>query len=212
MDSQPSAMLYSASPMVGATEGLDGASTRSLGSFSGKRKGSFQIKLLETSEELHQAMKIRTKVFQEEQNIPVEIEFDGHDEKAFHVLVVDKSTNEGGAHSSPIATGRVLIVNDDDESSWKKQVGIPMPMVGQRKRGVLGRIAVLPDYRRQGLGRKVVRFLEEVARQHDARHVSLTPHSYLEDFYGSLGFRRVPGSSTFVAGPATLIHMAKQLH
>ncbi len=44
---------------------------------------------------------IRTRVFIEEQHVPVELEWDGLDENAIHVLATDENKN-------PVGTGRLL--------------------------------------------------------------------------------------------------------
>lgn len=47
-----------------------------------------------------QIRKVRKLVFTDEQGVPVEMEFDGNDQQAIHVLAIDKNT--------AIGTGRIL--------------------------------------------------------------------------------------------------------
>lgn len=71
-------------------------------------------------------------------------------------------------------------------------------------------MAVLPDYRGHGLGKRIVQRLEDLARREGVALVSLKPHHYLETFYARLGYETTPGSFT-TAGPHPLITMTKAL-
>ncbi len=135
-----------------------------------------------TPEALQQARAIREQVFAVEQGIPAELVHDGLDASALHVLALHDGV--------PAATGRLTISPEHE--------------------GVLARIAVLPAYRGQGLGKRVVQHLEALARREGLVTVSLKPHHYLETFYASLGYETVPGSFT-TAGPHPLITMTKTL-
>ncbi|MDZ7852565.1 MAG: GNAT family N-acetyltransferase [Halomonas sp.] len=112
--------------------------------------------------------------------IPRELELDDLDAEASHVLAFDGKT--------PVATGRVTI---------------------DGRMATIARIAVLPGYRGQGIGARIVGMLEERARQRSATVAELSPHYYLEDFYARLGYRRVAGEE-WVAGHR-LIKMSKEL-
>jgi len=58
---------------------------------------------------------------------------------------------------------------------------------------LVGRIAVRSAYRRNGLGRQIVRKLESIAVAQNLTQLSLQPHRHLEAFYQSLGYHTVPG-------------------
>ncbi len=135
-----------------------------------------------TPEALQQTRAIRDQVFAVEQGIPADLVHDGLDASALHVLAL----HDG----APAATGRLTI--------------------SAEREGVLARIAVLPAYRGQGLGKRVVQHLEALARREGLTTVSLKPHHYLETFYANLGYETVPGSFT-TAGPHPLITMTKRL-
>ena len=138
-----------------------------------------RYRLVENEDRRPAATRVRVAVFVEEQGIPRELELDELDAIASHVIVFDGET--------PVATGRVTIDN------------------GQ---ATIARIAVLPEYRGQGIGVRIVGMLEERARQRSATVAELSPHYYLEDFYDRLGYRRVPGEE-WVAGHR-LIKMRKE--
>jgi predicted GNAT family N-acyltransferase len=110
--------------------------------------------------------KMRRKIFGEEQGIPQEMDFDGMDEKSIHVLLY---VNE---NSEPIASGRLTI---------------------EENLGMLSRIAVVPEYRGTGVGKRIVRELEKVAKEKSVRKLSLDPHAYLEKFYSDLGYKKILG-------------------
>ncbi len=138
-----------------------------------------EIKRRLTPKEMEKAFAIRAEVFVREQGIPAELDLDGKDQLAHHVLVC--SAGHG------VATGRVL--------------------VSQSGEAELARIAVLPDYRGHGLGRMVVAELEAIAFHFGATVFRLHPHRHLERFYEDLGYTTVPGID-FVGGHE-LITMTK---
>ena len=139
------------------------------------------IKTAETPEEIQAALEIRKKVFVREQEIPDEMDSDGLDEEAIHVIALHGER--------VVATGRLVM-----ESA---------------EHGVLARIAVLPELRGAKLGQKVVLQLEAEAQRAGAKLVSLHPHRGLETFYARLGYHTIEGTS--VVGEHELITMEKDL-
>lgn len=140
-----------------------------------------EIRRVQTPAELEQARALRHEIFVREQEIPIELEEDGLDEEAEHVLVL--------IDGEPVATGRLVITDEGD--------------------GVLARIAVRSGFRGRSLGKRVVRELERYAEERRVRSLSLHPHRYLERFYRHLGYATVPG--TDVVGKHELIKMTKRL-
>jgi len=55
--------------------------------------------------------------------------------------------------------------------------------------GHIGRIAVLPDWRQYGIGRRLMEGLIELARQRDHQTVRLNAQVSAHDFYAKLGFQ-----------------------
>lgn len=141
-----------------------------------------EIRQTASAAELALAQQIRRQVFVEEQGIAAELEYDAEDAVAIHLLAYLDAT--------PIATGRLVPAPD----------GL----------GTLGRIAVLPEARGQGIGGQLVRQLETCARQAGLTQLILHPHFYLESFYANLGYSTLPDQE-FTVGPHRLIAMAKQL-
>jgi YbgC/YbaW family acyl-CoA thioester hydrolase len=108
------------------------------------------------------AAALRTQVFVEEQEIPQELEWDEHDAKALHALVLNKL-------GQPVATGRLLQ---------------PQPKLAQ-----IGRMAVSKALRGGNLGRLVIDALVEAARQRGDHQVILHAQCSAEGFYQRLGFK-----------------------
>lgn len=127
---------------------------------------SFQIKPVESEAEWEQAKAIRTRVFIEEQECPPEEEWDGWDATSRHVL--------GLLDETPIATARWRTVPYQQELVAKME-----------------RFAVLPDYRGEGYGRALVRYVMEDAEQAGFSTLVLHAQAHLEDFYASFGFETV---------------------
>jgi predicted GNAT family N-acyltransferase len=140
-----------------------------------------EVKRVRTKAELEQARILRREIFVREQGIPAELDDDGLDDVADHVLVLI-----GGR---AVATGRLVV--EDDRS------------------GLLARIAVRSEIRGQGLGKLVVRELERIAHERRLHTLTLHPHRYLERFYGDLGYATIPGTGT--VGGHELITMRKRL-
>ena len=122
---------------------------------------AFEIKTGTFAELAEFVVPIRFQVFVHEQNVPAEIECDNRDGICQHVLIVDGER--------PIATGRI------DFQSGNK----------------LGRIAVLPEYRGQGIGKRVVQELERIARQQGVSDVWLHGQTNVVGFYERLGYQSV---------------------
>jgi YbgC/YbaW family acyl-CoA thioester hydrolase len=109
----------------------------------------------------HLAAPLRTEVFVEEQEIPMELEWDALDDSALHAVIVNKL-------GQPVATGRLLQ---------------PQPKVAQ-----IGRMAVAKALRGGNLGRQVVEALMAAAKQRGDHQVILHAQCSAEGFYKRLGF------------------------
>ena len=112
-------------------------------------------------EDFGDAEKIRQLIFVEEQGF--ENEFDEIDEHAYHVVVYQDN------HA--IATGRMYF---EDEKTM-----------------ILGRIAVIKEYRGTGLGNKVVKSLENKAKELNCTMVKLSAQQRAQMFYEKLGYHSI---------------------
>ncbi|NMA02916.1 MAG: GNAT family N-acetyltransferase [Clostridia bacterium] len=120
-----------------------------------------QIKRVKTREELKVVFNIRKAVFVLEQGVPIEDEFDEHEDYAEHVLVY--------YNNKPAGTGRLREVDGA---------------------GKLERICVLASYRKLGLGKIIVTSLEKIAHDKDLQRVKLHGQTQAEEFYTRLGYQR----------------------
>lgn len=117
-------------------------------------------KWVESDSELEAAFKVRKQVFVTEQGIPEDIELDDRENEALHMVVQD------GA--KVIGTARVMFLDN-----------------GQAK---LERMAILKPYRRQGIGSKVIAFINEELRNRQVKQVILHAMYSVVAFYQHCGF------------------------
>lgn len=126
-----------------------------------------RIVTVRTLEEMQEALAIRRRVFIEEQSVPEDIEIDEHDgdpatlTSALHVLA--------RINGVPAATGRLLL---DHHAGYLH----------------VGRVAVLPEYRRRGVGRAVMLAMHGLARERGASGITLAAQLHAIGFYERLGY------------------------
>jgi len=130
---------------------------------------------------IEMAHAVRRRVFIEEQDVAEELEIDGQDEAATHVVLM-----EAGA---PVATARLRF-----------------PELLTTK---VERVAVLPEYRGEGLGTRVMDIAETVATGRGAATAVLHAQRRVEEFYGRIGYERV--SDTFEEAGIPHVEMRKRL-
>lgn len=117
-----------------------------------------------TDDDLAAAMAIRRAVFVQEQEIPLEEEFDARDAAAEHLLIVDDD-------GTPVATCRVFA--DDGAGDGTAR---------------LGRLAVLPRARRRGLASRMIAACEERARAAGATRMVLDAQVGAMPLYARSGY------------------------
>src|SRR5581483_7683423 len=115
-----------------------------------------KIKVIAITEppQMEQAWTIRRRVFIEEQHVPEEIEMDEDDAQAFHALALDGDL--------PVGCGRMMT-----HDGYVK----------------IGRMAVLRERRGEGIGRNILEFLMEHARQQGFGRAVLHAQLTAEGFY-----------------------------
>ena len=146
---------------------------------------SLQIKLVETEEEMEAAMEVRFRVFVAEQRVPAEEELDEFDATATHVIAI--ATNQG--HAQVVATGRVFYGDEDSAAR-------------------IGRMAVDAQWRRKGIGGRVLQFLEEEAAAQGVSTYVLNAQEYVKEFYAAHGY--VERGETFLEADIIHILMRKE--
>lgn len=119
------------------------------------------IKKVGTKDEMEQVYDIRREVFIEEQGVPEDIEMDGRDDEAVHVLAV--------VDGEPAGCGRLLFSGDETR---------------------IGRVAVRKKMRGYGIGDGICRLLIALAKDRGAEKIVLDAQLTAEGFYSRLGFER----------------------
>lgn len=128
-----------------------------------ERTKKVEIKRITLKDELNLAFLIRKEVFVEEQGVALEDEFDKYDTldgQCEHILVY--------YDGKPVGTGRIRAVD-----------GL----------GKLERICILKPYRKFGLGKVIIKTLEEIAVAIGVPQVKLHGQTQAEGFYQKLGYR-----------------------
>lgn len=122
--------------------------------------GKLSYKLVTSDRELKAAFEVRLQVFVEEQGISEELELDDLDQEALHMVVKDGER--------VIGTARVLFLT-----------------ANQAK---IERMAILKSFRRRGIGRGIMSFLNEELRNKQVEQVVLYAQYAVVAFYKSCGF------------------------
>ena len=123
---------------------------------------SVQVKRVSSRKQLDKAFSIRLRVFVREQGVPVEIEMDRDDKRAFHFLALKAG--------KPVGTARVVM---------------------HHRSATIGRMAVLKTYRGKGVGTKLLKRAIVTATRHGAQNIYLHAQVPVIAFYEALAFRCV---------------------
>jgi len=125
-------------------------------------KPTITVRTISQPTERERAFDIRRRVFQDEQGVSAEEEFDADDDRATHVLAtIDERA---------VGTGRVVL-----HAEYAK----------------IGRMAVLKESRRHGVGRALLDALMAIARTQGATRLVLHAQIHALPFYAASGFRVV---------------------
>lgn len=139
------------------------------------------LKIVDYQEELAAIQSIRTKVFQVEQGVSTELEFDGLDAAATHLLAYFDEQPVGTARIRNIAEGTAKVE----------------------------RLAVLPEARNQGIGRELMLAALELISNQEDRLVTVHAQEYIKGLYEELGFIQV--GEEFKEAGISHVKMTKQL-
>ncbi len=132
---------------------------------------NIEVTVIRTPEAMRDALSVRFRVFVEEQHVPLEEEVDAYDDSpGERDDVVQVLLRAGG---EPAATARLLIGHHTADGS-----GYPH----------IGRVAVLAEHRKSGLGRVVMEALHEEARARGERGITLSAQLHAIPFYERLGY------------------------
>jgi len=120
----------------------------------------FSYKLVTGDVKLPEAFKVRRQVFVQEQGISEDLTFDEHDREALHMVVKDGRRVIGSA--------RIRFLGDNQAK--------------------LERMAILKRYRRKGVGREMLLFLDTVLKDKQVQQVIIHAQLEVVPFYKSCGF------------------------
>ena len=120
----------------------------------------FSYKLVTGGVELQEAFEVRRQVFVREQSISEDLVFDGHDREALHMVVKDGERVIGSA--------RVQFLTDNQAK--------------------LERMAILERYRRKGIGKEMLLFLDTVWKDKQMQQVIIHAQLEVVSFYKLCGF------------------------
>ena len=118
-----------------------------------------QVRLAQDERELTAALALRERVFCGEQGVSLEVERDGRDLDALHVVALERERVVG--------TCRLLF---------------------DRDRARLGRMAVEPGERRRGVGAGILAAAERSAREAGAGRITLHAQIAVKDLYSRHGY------------------------
>lgn len=105
------------------------------------------------------AIRVRHAVFVEEQQVPIELELDSIDSRAWHAL----------AYLNGVCVGTARLFTENDRCH-------------------IGRMAVLAPYRRQGLGSALLSTLVQYAQAHNMGSIYLNAQVAVIPFYAKFHF------------------------
>ena len=134
---------------------------------------SVTIRRAESATDRLASWRIRERVFIVEQQISEDVERDGLDDLAWHLVAWEGDR--------AIGTARVLAFDADHR--------IVAPARGTVAK--IGRMAVLPEHRRRGIGRQLLDVALEMSRSAGIEHAELSAQAYVVPFYERAGFRAI---------------------
>jgi predicted GNAT family N-acyltransferase len=120
----------------------------------------FSYKLVTGDVELQEAFEVMRQVFVREQNISEDLVFDGHDNEALHMVVKDGERVIGSARVKFLAGNQAK----------------------------LERMAVLKRYRRKGIGKEMLLFLDTVWKDKQVQQIIIHAQLEVVPFYKLCGF------------------------
>lgn len=123
------------------------------------------IRASEDTTVLSDAHEIRRQVFIEEQGVPESIEMDDKDDESIHLVAYEGK--------SPVGTARIREI--------------------EANVGKVERVAVLPTYRGNGIGERLMHSAEDVLAKRGIERIIVHAQRRVEGFYDALGYERIGG-------------------
>jgi predicted GNAT family N-acyltransferase len=133
-------------------------------------------------EELDEVLALRHEVFCVEQGVPLELERDGRDGEALHLV----------AMSGPRVVGTCRLLRGRDQETLR-----------------LGRMAVARDWRGRGIGEAIIGRAHFEAVRAGARRIVLAAQVEVQEFYARLGY--VPRGAPFEEAGIAHVVMSREV-
>ena len=122
-------------------------------------KNNLKVEIAKWIDDHTQLKNIREQVFIQEQKVTPELEWDGMDENAMHFLVFNDK--------AAIGCARAIVIKDHMQ---------------------LGRMAVLKEYRGQGIGSALLEKAMTIAKLNQLSAIYISAQCHAIDFYKKFGF------------------------
>ena len=134
------------------------------------------IRILESEKDRLLGFKLRTEVFVNEQNVPIELELD------------EKDNSEHTIH--------IGYFNVDELIGVARLIDMDKEVIH------IGRVAIDKNHRGEGIGHKLILGCEDIAKRVLNRdfNIELSAQVYVETFYKKLGYNRINNNIYIDAG------------
>lgn len=134
------------------------------------------IRILESEKDRLLGFKLRTEVFVNEQNVPIELELDEKDNSEHTIHI--------GYFNGVELIGVARLIDMDKEVIH------------------IGRVAIDKNHRGKGIGHKLILGCEDIAKKVLNRdfNIELSAQVYVETFYKKLGYNRINNNIYIDAG------------
>lgn len=123
--------------------------------------GNLEVKIVVPPTPFDDAKKVRKEVFQIEQGIGENLDFDGNDDSSVHVVAYKGNV--------PIGAGRIRYSEN-------------------KERAKIERVAVLPSFRGKGIGKLIMSTIENYLIRSGTKEVYLDAQLTAREFYEKLGY------------------------
>jgi predicted GNAT family N-acyltransferase len=123
---------------------------------------NLKARILIPPDSITDAQQVRIKVFQEEQGIGKELDFDGNDHLATHIVVYDGQI--------PVGTGRIRKIDDITVK--------------------IERVAVVSEMRGQGIGKFIMYAIDNHLLETGIKKATLDAQLHAKGFYENLGYNQ----------------------
>jgi predicted GNAT family N-acyltransferase len=125
----------------------------------------YQVNLVTTKDQFAEAIKVRVEVFIDEQKCPPDTEPDEKDEICIHWLLISQSSDK------PLGTIRLVPISETECA--------------------LGRLCLAKEARGKGLGKLLVRTMEQAAIAKGYKTISLHAQCDKLGFYNACGYTKI---------------------